>query len=658
MVSLLKGQALSGDSQETTVDTVNALGVHNGRQILATVAQVQELKEHISTFKSPYTDLRPQIRQIEEDIFTNHAGFLIGNQCMDFQKQDGSTEIEEAIMANTIERRLNDLLLRDEAASVLTINRKPIYVSCVSNFTNFLDLSRKTIRSLEVGIPCVILSRSNTSQHPYRWVQLLTELLAEHDVDPGMLTFLSCSLPDIQDITVSCAASTGNLYTTCSRDLASTIKSSYPNTIASTGGPNTLVATEFNPKIADAIRTSATIESSGQCTALRMAVVPTSTTDAELQGVFDSVEQIKTAPDAVHESVFAGVFAKHTGSGEPDQPVYSTHETVDAFWKISDDLPAPGINEFWRKVAVDFSRLDLVQDETKSVARLAGWLNENQPISLTVNGNRKQAIRLGISLFEKTGMVVNTIGSSDNDDMPPALSCQARPQEGEIFGEFPPRSKLHTFTKFPVVVPSSNPSYDTVYMEDYLKSQTVNKYAGKGANALLDQIKNDSIRGFCIVLIEYLQDVSKLNPKQGFGKSRTALWGLQRPPLGSKTFLRCSIDATWDDLAPIHLLFYITNARNQVELSIDPQNSKLISFCKEHKLPHVEETESALTERLESRSDVFNSVSISGPMTSFPMVGQFVSLYFPLGHIKSTMPNDKEFALLVRMSDKWINTLF
>jgi hypothetical protein len=656
MVSLLKGQELSGSRE--AVDTTNALGVKNGRQILATPAQVQELKEHIRTFQSPYTDLRPQIRQIEEDIFTNHAGFLIGNQCIDFQKQDGITEIEEAIMANTIERRLNDLLLLDEADSVLTVNRKPIYVSCVSNFTNFLDLSRKTIRSLECGIPCVILSRSNTSQHPYRWTQLLVKLLAEQNVDPGMLTFLSCSLKDIQDITTSCADSTGNLYTTCSRELAATIKSTYPNTIASTGGPNTLVATEFNPTIAEAIRTSATIESSGQCTALRMAVVPTSTTDEELQGVFDTVQQIKAAPDAVTESTFTGIFAKHAGSGEPDQPNYSAHESVDAYWKIGDDLPAPGINEFWRKVAVDFSRLDLVQDEKASVARLADWLNENQPISLAVNGPRYEAMKLGISLFDKTGMVVCTVGSSDHDDMPPALTCQARPQEGEIFGEFPPRSKLHTYTKFPVVVPSSNPSYDTEYMEDYLQSQTVNEYLGTSAKVLLKQIKSDSIRGFCIVLIEYLQNVSKQNPKLGYGKSRTALWGLQKPPLGSRTYLRCSSDATWDDVAPIHLLFYTTNARDQVEVSIDPQNSKLIAFCKEHKLAHVEETESAMTERLESRSDVFNSVAINGPMTAFPMVGQFVSLYFPLGHIKSTMPNDEQFAFYAKLSNKWPNTLY
>ncbi len=107
MVSLLKGQELSagGDSREVQVDTVNALGVKNGRQILATPAQVQELKEHIRTFKSPYTDLRPQIRQLEEDILTNHARLLLCNQCVDFQNQDGLTDIEDVIMANTLERR-------------------------------------------------------------------------------------------------------------------------------------------------------------------------------------------------------------------------------------------------------------------------------------------------------------------------------------------------------------------------------------------------------------------------------------------------------------------------------------------------------------------------------------------------------------------------
>jgi hypothetical protein len=153
---------------------------------------------------------------------------------LDFQKQDGVTEIEESIMANTVERCLNDLLLKDESAGKLVVNRLPIYVSTVSNFTNFLDLSRKVLRMLECGIPIVILGRTQVAQHSFRWSKLLVSLCKDEGIDPSMVTFASCSLDDIKSIIRSCRV--GNLYATCSRQLAAEIKASYPKTIASTGG--------------------------------------------------------------------------------------------------------------------------------------------------------------------------------------------------------------------------------------------------------------------------------------------------------------------------------------------------------------------------------------------------------------------------------------
>ena len=57
------------------------------------------------------------MRRIEQKLLTYHVGFLIRNQCMDFRKQDGVTEIEESIMANAVERNLNDGLMDDERSS-------------------------------------------------------------------------------------------------------------------------------------------------------------------------------------------------------------------------------------------------------------------------------------------------------------------------------------------------------------------------------------------------------------------------------------------------------------------------------------------------------------------------------------------------------------
>jgi hypothetical protein len=561
-------------------------------------------------------------------------------------------------MANTVERRLNDLLLQDEANCVLQVNRQPIYVSCVSNFSNFLDLFRKTIRSLEVGVPVVILSRSNTAQHCFRWTQLLAELMKEQDVDSGMITFACCSLDDIIDITRSCKEHTGNLYTTCSRELAAAIKENYPNTVASTGGPNTLVTTELTESVKKAIQMSASIESSGQCTALRHCVVPPGIGDAELKSIFGPIQEIHGAPQAVKKGVFDGIFRDHKGSAVPDKGDYKQHDAVDAFYKVGKELPPAGMHEYWRKVVVDFSMLQ-VQD-SNDLQRLATWLNTNQPISLAVNGPRKEAIKLGLELFGKTGMVVNTIGSTDDADMPPAMTCQARPQEAEVFGEFPPRASLHEYTCFPVVVPSSNPSYDASYTTQYLKSQAVPEFYGESTKKLIGLVKDASTAGYCVCLVSYLKDVARFNPKQGFGKSRTAVWGLQRPPLGTKTILYCNSTVTWDNVCPIYILFHASTARPQVELSIDPANTELQSICREYKIPHSIESSSQMKARVdEQRALVFNTVHVNAePMQSFPMVGNFVSLYLPLGHIKSTKPNDEEFILLARLSEKWLNSLF
>jgi hypothetical protein len=87
----------------------------------------------------------------------------------------------------------------------------------------------------------------------------------------------------------------------------------------------------------------------------------------------------------------------------------------------------------------------------------------------------------------------------------------------------------------------------------------------------------------------------------------------------------------------------------------------MIDLCGKHKLLHTVEAEDDMAKRNADRHDIFHTFQAGVAKEScknFPMVGNFVSLYLPLGHIKSTMPNDEEFVFRTRTSDKWLNTLF
>jgi len=401
VVTLVQGCKLRNGALHTTVD---AFGRVNGQILFANPSEVKELVHHLTTYQSPYVDLREKLACIEEELLTTHVAFLIGNQAMDFVKQDGVTEIEESIQANVVERRMNDLLISDEFAGKIKINRNVAIVGCVSNFSNFLDLFRKTIRNLSLGVPCLVLSRSNTTQHMYRWTELLVQLLQKYDIDPAMLTFASCNLDDIKTIIASIPDSP--MYITCSRSLAKSIKTNHPNTISSTGGPNTLVATNLTPQVSEAIRVSATIENSGQCTALRLAVIPNATEDDVVRILEDTVAT-SSALECLKSNQFATLFDFAPKDGAVG---YVKHPRQNSYYRLNEGLPEDNIDEYWRRVVIDVAtNLDVDQ--------LAAWLVRNQPISLAINSKDVAVAR---ELFEKTALVVYTVGTDEK----PALTCQ------------------------------------------------------------------------------------------------------------------------------------------------------------------------------------------------------------------------------------------
>jgi len=643
--TILNGERLSSGIPTSTIDAFQNV---NGKNILSTPDETSAIITHIRTYNPPIKDLREKMRKIEKTLLSRHAGFLIGNQTMDFYKQDGVTELEESVMANEVERRMNDDLFQDENEGKVDISRNLAFVGCVSNFSNFLDLFRKVIRNVEVGVPVVVFGRGNTNQHSYRWTELLVELMREEDVDLGMVTFACCSLNDIKKLLK--AKEDGPMYVTCSRVLAQEIKRGHEKTIASTGGPNTLFATEWTIEIAQALTLSATIESSGQCTALRHAVLPGEVNNDDIKKMFNNVASIRKEEvvESLRGEKFAAIIEGNNDAALPSGTKYTKHPNHNIWYHLQPSLPPDNIEEHWRKVVVDITT-DL------DVVNLSRWLVRNQPISLAINTNRDEW-NIAMKLFENTALVVYTVGSPKN----PSLTCQARPQNGEIFGEFPVRKSLSTFTKYPVIVPSSTPAYDTSYCKNYLGNLTINSLQEelRCTKELFKAIHSSRVRGYCIEIANYLYEA--VGPKRGDGE-RTVIWGLQRPPLdGTKTLIRSvpTDSHLADALLPKLLPFFITNARSQVEVSVaDDCAAKNLKDLVGDIIDVSIEGESAFAERMHSQNfdqNYYNVIQANEAITTFPLVGQFVSLSFPMGHIKSTEANDNEFVEFFQSSKKWL----
>ena len=101
VATLLNGKTLTGGTLEKTVD---AFGNENGAVVQATGEQVDAVLDHLRTYTPPKLDYRAEVRAMEAEIFDVLGGspwpaFLVGNQALDFKKQDGVTEIEESVQA-------------------------------------------------------------------------------------------------------------------------------------------------------------------------------------------------------------------------------------------------------------------------------------------------------------------------------------------------------------------------------------------------------------------------------------------------------------------------------------------------------------------------------------------------------------------------------
>jgi hypothetical protein len=628
--------------------TVDWAQKENGEYIASGDDMLHEFIKFYQVFK-PKRDYREAIRKIDHELMNLPlAGVIIGNQSLDFGKQDGITEIEEAGQANLVEQRINDGLLADEDAGKVEIGRSPAFVGCVSNFSNFLDLSRKVMRNIELGVPAVVLHRSNTTQHTFRWTELLVDLFKKHGIDQGMISY-ACFDREQKNVLFQTFPFSPS-YFTCSREVAEAIVKVLPKTMSSTGGPNTMVTTKMTPEVGEAFLMSNMIENKGQCTALRHFVAP-ECSETQLEKLYAKVPVIERSLDSIKSKSFASLFKDQAPVDLPAS--YSRFKSQPLMsYRIDQKLPEE-IDEAWRVPVVDVTTPGSAEIYTPEFKlKLAQWLNKEQPIALAMNGDPLFAREI----FETTGLVVYTVGSLDK----PALTCQARPQDGEIFGEFPPRHELHKFTHLPVVIPSSTPGYNTVYTDHYLKQMSIAALptSMRWVEPIAAKAQSGEVHGFLKLLVIYLFD--SCGPKQGFGK-RTSLFGLQRPPLiaDAPTVFRIARSTTGDDLLPSVIPFIVTNARTQLQLSVDPGVSSSVrgvlgSFT--HLLDKsqvVEEDQVAFEKRSASMSKY--NLLVLGERPFEPILDfHWISRFFPMGHIKSVNQEDPDFIGTFMVSKKWL----
>lgn len=642
------------------------------------------------------------------------AGSLIANQTLDFGKQDGITEIEEAIQANPVEQRLNDELWSAEGKGTLCIPRRAILVPCVSNFSHFLDMCRKTLRSLELGVPIVVLSRSHTSQYPFRWVTALSAELAAEGIDPRYLTFCSADLAGQQRlITALCDATRADpaladapptpFLFTGARQLAAAIKRDVcDGMIASTQGPNLMVALGLPEGVATAAALSATIENSGQCTAMRVLVAPQSdATTQAVEGMFSGTPDAATAAGYLATEQFAGLLSPPPTNAHgvpPTTPAgYETHPTVPGVsYRFNSSLPdapgdepvagAPPFDEHWRQVVIDVvappppssasGQLCGAFDDT-FVDSIGAWLVKHQPITLSINGATGDAqhaqptppehYAVARRLFERSALCVYSVGDANV----PALTAQARPQDGEVFGELPPLDMLTDVTRFPMIVPSAQAAYFSFYTREYLTSKAAStsewdgykRGDGGALGAMVAAASTPETKGYLLELSAYLRSAA-VGPRRTHAQ-RTNLYGLQRPPLdGRVTMLRCTELTTLDDLLPFLLPFALTNACGQAVLSVDPSNDALLDDLPRLQLgggglEDIElrlHTEGQLNDDDTLRASLHRTVrptelSATHP---FPLAQQFVTRLMPLGHAKSARSDDAHFLSTFEASPKWL----
>lgn len=263
-----------------------------------------------------------------------------------------------------------------------------------------------------------------------------------------------------------------------------------------------MVAPKLDGDIEAATRMSSTIENSGQCTAMRHLVTD-SMTKEDLKRIFQDVQVTDSSAESLRKGAFDGLF-RQWAEGFQVKDGYEVLPSAPGgqplAYRISRGLTPNGVEEHWRRVYLDVSTpTDTSVKDPKFLGDLSRWLTTEQPITLAVNGD-DEGFPIMHQLFQSTAQAIYSVGREGK----PALTAQARPQDGEIFGEFPPRLDMGKYTCGPVFVPSSTPSYMARYEKSFLE-EAAKRAQSFGLADILGDVPVE-MKGYAVLLAEYLKD--------------------------------------------------------------------------------------------------------------------------------------------------------
>jgi hypothetical protein len=517
-----------------------------------------------------------------------------------------------------MERSFNDDLLESESLKHTEISRRPVLMSL--NYPPSITTTRSSIfRLMELGIPVVILPCGLRGiQSSYRWVKKCLEEMAKAHLDMGMLSFLCCEAHQEEKFIMKCAEFASLIVDARKNMCDLLVKSKFRNIIGISGRLTTFWSSKGTP-IPDGVPVSTAVKK-------RFIV-------AEDDDIYELYKQ----KHADYPSQFSVTIVKSLDD-------INKHYIFDF---------SKGNFEIIYHIPKDGEKNDI------NLNSLCRWLLDSQPQYLFLNVvSSRESTQILERLFSSTLVSGISLGYS---------LAAATQQYGEIL---PGHLKIYGLT--PVVVPYSLAyycsNYDTNYISDnqFIKQpEFAHVLANPYCRTLLSETSQVKIRNYMALVAAYLLDLVEINPKRGSGPSLDVFWGIQKLPYGYKRILRMGVptlpdEVRFDMFALYYLPFYMTDAHEQVIISLHPSNFELMKVLDSVHLEYkVQYNEEYLA--LEKDPTILDTVKPAHHFDfRYPLVDQFIATLHPFGHVKlhekflMENPTEPDAKNMMFKHEKWL----